>query len=432
MMSSDRFDRRLPEILEEISLPRKPDYLDDLVGLSARTRQRPAWTLLERRLPVVDLARQPAFARRVPWRPIAVLAVILLLILATLAWVAGSRHPLPAPFGLARNGLVVYAKDGDIFTADPVTGTSKAIVKGPENDINPRWSDDGTSVAFERVVDGNTNDGVVYVARADGSDPIPVNTQPLAGVSSYAFSPSGKQILITASAQGIPSVFIAEADGSSIRQLDIQGRVTDAAWRPPDGSEILFMDDAGADQNGPDTGIYALNVADGKIRTILKGADADGRFRGHATWSPDGSRIAFGEWTDSSDLTVQTHIVTANGTGDTVLPIPTGAVWEGPSSWSNDGTRLLVIRGYSGGVDQSRPAIVPVDGKGTGVEIGSSSNTGSALDWAWAPDDSSILGTPTDASDNVLDQVMLDPVTHTSRTLPWVSVSQPSWQRIAQ
>ena len=142
--------------------------------------------------------------------------------------------------------------------------------------------------------------------------------------------------------------------------------------------------------------------------------------------------IAFGEWTDSSDLTVQTHIVTANGTGDTVLPIPTGAVWEGPSSWSNDGTRLLVIRGYSGGVDQSRPAIVPVDGKGTGVEIGSSSNTGSALDWAWAPDDSSILGTPTDASDNVLDQVMLDPVTHTSRTLPWVSVSQPSWQRIAQ
>src|SRR6516165_1876495 len=133
MMSSDRFDRRLPQILEEISLPRKPDYFDDLVGLSARTRQRPAWTLPERWLPVVDLARQPAFARRVPWRPIAVLAVILLLILATLAWVAGSRHPLPAPFGPARNGLVVYAKDGDIFTADPLTGTSKAIVKGPEN-----------------------------------------------------------------------------------------------------------------------------------------------------------------------------------------------------------------------------------------------------------------------------------------------------------
>ena len=39
MMPNDRFDRRLPAILEEISQPRKPDYFDDLVGLSARTRR---------------------------------------------------------------------------------------------------------------------------------------------------------------------------------------------------------------------------------------------------------------------------------------------------------------------------------------------------------------------------------------------------------
>src|SRR6185312_4253267 len=97
MMPSSRLDRRLPELLEEISQPRTPDYFDDLVGLSARTRQRPAWTLPERWLPMVDVARQPAFARQVPWRPIAVLALILLLLAASLVWVAGSRHPLPPP-----------------------------------------------------------------------------------------------------------------------------------------------------------------------------------------------------------------------------------------------------------------------------------------------------------------------------------------------
>jgi len=149
MMPSSRLDRRLPEILEEISQPRKPDYFDDLVGLSARTRPRPAWTLLERWLPMVDIARQPAMARQVPWRPIAVLALILLLIVASLAWVIGSGHSVPAPFGPARNGLVAYAENGDIYTADAVTGQSTAILKGPENDLNPRWARDGTTLAFQ-------------------------------------------------------------------------------------------------------------------------------------------------------------------------------------------------------------------------------------------------------------------------------------------
>lgn len=430
MMPNDRFDTRLPAILEEISQPRKPDYFDDLVGLSARTRQRPAWTMLERWLPVVEIARQPAFTRQVPWRPLAVLGLILLLILASLAYVIGSRHSVPAPFGPARNGLVAYSENGDIYTADAVTGNPTAIVKGPENDINPRWSDDGTSLAFERTVNGSSTDGDVYVARPDGSDQIRVTLHPLAGITTYAFSPNGKEMLITASAGGIPAVFIAEAAGTGLRQLDLPGRATDAAWRPPNGSEILVMDE-GADQNGTDSSIYAINVADGTRRTILEGADAAGRFRGHATWSPDGTKISFGEWMGLNGIDVHTHIVNADGTGDRTLPEPSGGVWQSPFAWSNDGTRLLAVHGYTGGADQARPVIIPIDGSGPGVEIGSPSSTGSVSDWAWAPDDSSILGTPTDAAGTVLDQELLDPVTGASRTLPWVSTSQPSWQRLA-
>jgi len=432
MMPNDRFDRRLPAILEEISQPRKPDYFDDLVGLSARTRQRPAWTMLERWLPVVDIARQPAFVRQVPWRPLAVLTLILVLILASLAWALGSQHRVPPPFGPARDGLVAYSKDGDIFTADPVSGHSTAIVTGPENDVNPKWSRDGTLIAFQRLSHGSSTDGDMYVVRADGSDVIKVTVQPVTGITSYAFSPNGKKILLTALSGGFPAVFIAEADGSGIKELDLPGRATNAAWRPLDGSEILVMDD-GSDQNGTDSTIYAVSVADGKIRTILAGADAAGRFRGHATWSPDGSMIAFGEWTGVNDIVdVHTHIVRADGTGDVALPMPTGAVWQTPFAWSNDGPRLLATRGYTGAADQSRPVIVPVDGSGTGVEIGLPSGFGEVSDWTWAPDDSLILGTPSDASGNVLDQVLLDPATRASRTPAWgASVSQPSWQRLA-
>ena len=269
MMPSDRFDRRLPAILDELAQPRTPDYFDDLLGRTARTRQRPAWTLLERWLPMVDITRQPAFARQVPWRPIAVLALILLLLAASLAFVIGSRHALPAPFGLAQNGLVAYASAGDIYTADPATGNSTAIVRGPETDVNPRWSRDGTHVSFQRMTDGNSGSGVVYVARPDGSGLIRVTPDPLVGITSYDFSPDGKQLLISAQLNGVPSLLIAATDGSEIHQLDVGMAASNAAWRPPNGSEILFTDSDNGDPSGGNGAIHLVSSRGGNVRTIV-------------------------------------------------------------------------------------------------------------------------------------------------------------------
>jgi len=441
MMPNDRFDRRLPEILDEIAQPRTPDYFDDLLGLTARTHQRPAWTLLEGWLPMVDIARRPAFAQ-LPWRPIAVLTLILLLIAASLALVIGSQHRLPAPFGLARDGLVAYASAGDIYTADASTGTSKAIVTGPENDVNPRWSRDGTHVAFQRMAAGNSSAGAVYVARPDGSGLIRVTPDPLVSITSYDFSPDGARLLISADLNGVPSLFIAATDGGGIHQLDIGMPATDAAWRPPNGSDILFMDSDNGDQSGGSGAIHLVSSQGGAVRTIVVDERSVGIYRGQPVWSPDGSLIAFGEWCDKDcstgqpitqdGNTVQVHVIKADGTGDRILSSPAGAQWQAPESWSNDGTKVLVIRGYTGGAEQARPAAVPVAGSASGIEFpypGGMDSTQTAA-WEWAPDDSSILGTPTSVSGAVLDQVLLDPVKGTVRTPVWTSVSEPSWQRI--
>ena len=436
MSSERRFEQELPALLDDLYVGAMPTYRNEILQQAARTRQRPAWSFLERWLPMVDIARQPVFLPRLPWRTIGLgLAVLALLLALVLAFVAGGRRSLPTPFGPARDGLVAYASGGDIYTADPVTGRTTAIVRGPETDLNPRWSRDGTRLAFERRASVGATSGVLYVARGDGSDPIQVTPQALVGIATYAFSPDGKEILISASPGGTPGLFIAATDGSGVSPLNLPGRVTDAAWRPPDGSEILFMDSAD-DPKGTDSSMSVVNAQDGTVRTILKGADTTGRFRGHPAWSPDGSMISFGEWcgcSSSGALDVQTHIIAADGTGDRTLPVPTGAVWQAPYNWSNDGTRLFAIRGYTGGGEQSRPVTVPVTGSGFGIEIPYPGGMGtpSTTAWEWAPDDRSILGTPADTSGAIVDQVMLDPAAGTSRTLLWQSVSQPSWQRIA-
>jgi len=93
---------------------------------------------------------------------------------------------------------------------------------------------------------------------------------------------------------------------------------------------------------------------------------------------------------------------------------------------------MLVIRGDITGNGMGRPAAVPVDGNGAGVEIPNPGGTGTTdtADWAWAPDDSSILGTPTADDGAVRYQVLLDPVRGTIRTPTWASISQATWQRL--
>ena len=76
---------------------------------------------------------------------------------------------------LANNGLVAYAEAGDIFTVDPTTGARRQVTTGLDEDIDPRWSLDGSRIAFLR---GPIRQQVVIVD-ADGGNPV-TSRDPLA------------------------------------------------------------------------------------------------------------------------------------------------------------------------------------------------------------------------------------------------------------
>ncbi len=123
MTADIRSDGRLPEILEELYLGRVPDYRDEVVADAVRHRQRPAWTFPGRWLPMADITSRPAFAASLPWRAIGLALVLIAVLLAAAVAISGTQQtPVPAPFGLARNGVIAWYADGDIYTADPVTG----------------------------------------------------------------------------------------------------------------------------------------------------------------------------------------------------------------------------------------------------------------------------------------------------------------------
>ena len=188
MTNEQRFERQLPDLLEDLYLGPTPDYRIDVLARVARTRQRPAWSFPARWFPMLELVQSSAPMRRTPWRLIAVLALVALLIAAGVAVYIGSRPRLPAPFGPAGNGLLAWSDGGTIYTASSLNGQPTPIVAGPGMANDPLFSPDGTLLAFERIPVGTTDaggGGLMFVAHADGSAVTQVDPQALTNVQWY-------------------------------------------------------------------------------------------------------------------------------------------------------------------------------------------------------------------------------------------------------
>ncbi len=170
MSANDRFERRLPVILDSLAPTRAPEYFDDILGQVDRTRQRPGWTFPERWLPVSALTNRLAVTPRIPMRAaIAVLLLIVGLVVGALL-IAGSRQRVPPPFGPAANGQIMFIDEaGAIRSGNPVDGTSSIIVAGSGNRL-PIMSPDGTRLAYLSAND-------LVVTDPQGQDPIVVATR---------------------------------------------------------------------------------------------------------------------------------------------------------------------------------------------------------------------------------------------------------------
>ena len=74
---------RLSAAFNEVGGQARPDYLPDIVAQAGRTRQRPAWTFLERWLPMDIAVRRQGVPRAV--LAFAVLALLITLLVATVS-----------------------------------------------------------------------------------------------------------------------------------------------------------------------------------------------------------------------------------------------------------------------------------------------------------------------------------------------------------
>ena len=252
MTPIDPLERHLPDGLADLANPRVPSYLNDILADTGRARQRPAWSFLERWLPMALIERRPATAPplRAAW--VLLLAALLVLTIAASSLIAGARlitSMLPndtstnlsvAPaYGAARNGLVAYETlDGDVnvvrpwdrhrFEPSSEVPTTTSTPSGPR--MAPAWRSCRCLRAGWHGADGRQRRRQRHPA-AHRRSFAPDSTGP------FLWSPDGRHIAFDRLVNGVRTLRLARTDGSGVKTLDTGMASELAAWKPPLGDQ---------------------------------------------------------------------------------------------------------------------------------------------------------------------------------------------------
>jgi Tol biopolymer transport system component len=359
---------------------------------------------------------QLSLARTPSMRPLLAIMTIALLILAfaAAAVLVGSQRRVPAPFGPAANGLIAYDAGGSIYVAASDGTSARKIAGGRSYSQTPTFSRDGTRLAFWSST-ASGNDTRLFVADVDGTTPARQVGERINQTGRLDAAPSwsldGTRIFFTGTTPDSPvqGVVVAVDVASGAATRVGQGSPRGGVVLSPDGKWLAYR----TDRDGQ--AVLVVVSPDGGQERPLATAAADTDAFMSIGWSADSQRLVA-----HRDGRVET--IGLDGSVGTVSRPTESASYP---TWSPDGSRIA-YGSNAGGVDQF--VVAKADGTGH-RDLGPIAG----CTMGWSPDSRYLFGFTADCFSSRLTRIPLDdPSEAIAFDLPGVTAGISSWQRVAQ
>lgn len=208
-------------------------------------------------------------------------------------------------------GIWVIGADGSAPT--PVTAGSQ--------DSEPRWSPDDSKIAFIRKVPSVVRFEVWVVAVGSGSGvPVKVTLDDNSSDYAAAWSPDGAQLAVVSKTDNVPDLVVMSADGLGRQNLSddgaVDGEFTSPVWSP-DGLRVMYVSASTGDRE-----IWSVLANGGEKSNLSQSpstSDDGCPDCGSPMWAPDGSKIYFVRSRTSAPFQESLYEMNPDGSGQSDL-----------------------------------------------------------------------------------------------------------------
>lgn len=221
-----------------------------------------------------------------------------------------------------------------LFAVDPATGETRRLTAPPDGtwDNQPHISADGKRVVYVRHDQNADPSSSIRIVNADGTDEPGI----LSRGENPRWSPDGTRIAFFMGVDGLPDIHVIHPDSSGLENLTQAPDAPDIHpdWSP-DGTRIAFRS---VRRPGTAGDLYLIDPSGSGLTRLTEPASG-GDFV--PRWSPEGDRIAF-----SSNRTgdYRLYLVDPDGANRIMLGAIAGDYDEFGQAWSPDGRRLVFKR----------------------------------------------------------------------------------------
>ena len=184
---------------------------------------------------------------------------------------------------------VVFVYAGDLYIASTNGGAATRLTSHEGTELYPKFSPDGTQVAFSAQYNGTRQ---VYVMPAEGGTPRQLTSGDFNHDGTLSFTPDGSEILFSANRNADWEMQSREADifavtvgSGAMRQVTSAPGVESHPQVSPDGKSIAFLKTSNAREPFVPTDVFFMSADGSGSRNLTEGLD---RRAGDPQWLSNG------------------------------------------------------------------------------------------------------------------------------------------------